>query len=278
MRWMSVNKRGLLALGMMTLVGISSPGTTSPVQARSKAVSSMWQGSVGKYTVRIAPDKFQLVTPVSRDLVMPLSDQGDSEMLCTSERNIQGLSWVGPFLSFESGRYWNCLGTAHPGAVTNYETLNVETRKPVSLTDIFEDQVLLKALLNDGVIKRHVPANMRFASSTHLMNYLNTQGTGQCEYYFSKDNLSRFAFHHIKNNQVAVRMGLSHGCEAARGNLTQLGFYLPIPPGLKSAFRQASARKEGFLMGRAPKVTFQQKVNSPGFEEAVEKMLEDMNE
>ena len=74
----------------------------------------------------------------------------------------------------------------------------------------------------------------------------------ECAYGFSEDMLSRYAFHHVSGNRVAVRIGLSHGCEANRGGLTQLGVYLPIPAALSAPLTAAAAGKQGFLMARAP--------------------------
>jgi len=64
--------------------------------------------------------------------------------------------------------------------------------------------------------------------------------------------LRSFAFHHVKGNDVAVRIGLSHGCEVMRGNFTQLGVYLPMPKKMRSALERAASRKEDFLMKGAP--------------------------
>lgn len=51
---------------------------------------------------------------------------------------------------------------------------------------------------------------------------------GGCEVSYYEVNES-FAFHHTKGGNVAVRIGLPHGCEVMRGNYTELGIYLPIP-------------------------------------------------
>jgi len=57
-----------------------------------------------------------------------------------------------------------------------------------------------------------------------------------------------FAFHHLQGNQVAVRVGLTHGCEAARGNLTQLG--LLLKPKTEFLAELRAAEKAGTLMNR----------------------------
>lgn len=47
--------------------------------------------------------------------------------------------------------------------------------------------------------------------------------------------------------KAAIRIGLSHGCEAARGNLTQLGIVLNIPVKLKALLQEANTEKNGFF-------------------------------
>ena len=48
--------------------------------------------------------------------------------------------------------------------------------------------------------------------------------------------------------RVAVRIGLSHGVEACRGTLTQLGLLLPVPPSLAAALKAADAGSTGYVM------------------------------
>lgn len=60
-------------------------------------------------------------------------------------------SLVGPLLSVKASLYWE--GGAHPGQVTRWETINLDTgQSPVLLTDLFAESDLLAALLRGGKI------------------------------------------------------------------------------------------------------------------------------
>jgi hypothetical protein len=64
---------------------------------------------------------------------------------------------------------------------------------------------------------------------------------GGCEMQFGPEMMMSWAFPHIKGDRVAIRIGLPHGCEAARGHFTELEIYLPIPPSLDGWLRRAKA-------------------------------------
>ena len=84
----------------------------------------------------------------------------------------------------------------------------------------------------------------------HLSQIEDLQDTN-CVMNFSPEMWTTFAFHHLKGDSVAVRIGLSHGCEVARGSFTQLGIMLPVPQAWKDAFRKADT--EGQLMKQLEK-------------------------
>lgn len=149
------------------------------------------------------------------------------------------LSQVGPILSVNVSLYWE--GGAHPGHLARISTVNLDKDKtPFLLTDIFPEDQILSALLNDKVVKKAL-RNKKPRNLAELIQVAD----GGCEisFYSLKE---AFAFHHIKGNNVAIRIGLPHGCEAMRGNYTEIGIYLPIPVHLKSLLDQASRR--GALM------------------------------
>ena len=235
-----------------------------------------WSGKVGAYRIEVSDTHIQQTQPVKKTILPLLQSMGDDEMFCEAERNVWLKSWVGTLVSFQQSDDWNCIATAHPGAYAQVKTLNLVTHKPLKLTDIFPDQLVLKALLADAIVKKHLPANPpTFSSSQHLMDYLVERGTGECAYTFGEESLSEFYFHHLKGNQVAVRMGLSHGCEAARGMLTEIGFYLTLPQAWQSSFQQAAQGKAGFLAQNNPVSTLkvQQQVKDPGYDAALKAFL-----
>ena len=145
-------------------------------------------------------------------------------------------SLVGPLLSVKATLYWE--GGAHPGHLTRLETINLETGKsPVLLTDLFPETMLLAALLKDQIIQKSLAGG-----KPKTIQELIRMANGGCEIGFHLLNES-FAFHHIQRDRVAIRIGLSHGCEVMRGHYTELGIYLPIPLGLKEVLEQAVRRK-----------------------------------
>lgn len=212
-----------------------------------------YQGQSGGYTLYWGPEQLAYKgrdTPqTSLSEVLHLDD--DPEMPCLRERATRPLSWVGPWLSLEQLDNWNCLGTAHPSAYSQWRVIDLrQPERRVSLTEIFEPQAVLAALRQDKLVQealRESPPERPARSPEELVAQLNERN-GRCEYYFDADMLSHFAIHHLKGERVAVRIGLSHGCEAARGRLTQLGLYLPLPTSWRRALNAAEKREQGFLM------------------------------
>jgi hypothetical protein len=60
---------------------------------------------------------------------------------------------------------------------------------------------------------------------------------------------------YVEKGRVAVRISVPYGSEIHRGQYTQLGILLPIPPRLRQALAAAANRQAGFLMQDAPKLT-----------------------
>lgn len=243
------------------------------------AAPTKWIGQVGEYRLEVSQDSFKQLTPTPQNLLPILESMGDEELLCEAERSVRLKSWVGTLVSFEQEDHWNCLTTAHPGAYTQVKTYNLTTGAPLKLTDIFPDKQVLQALLADKIVKKNLSpgSSGQFSSSQQLVDYLTHNGVGECAYTFGSDSLTNFYFHHIRNNQVAVRLGLSHGCEAARGNLTELGLYLPIPTAWSSSFKNAQQATHGFLAQNNPvkKYPLHQRVKDPGYDKALDALMAD---
>lgn len=243
---------------------------------QASLAASPWQGQVGNYRLEVSPQRFVQTHPTPNNLLPLLQSMGDEEMACEAERQVKLKSWVGTLVSFAQGDQWNCVATAHPGAYTQMVTYNLATKKPLALTAIFADQQVLKALLADSVVRKHLPAQApRFTSSQALINYLVQTGTGECAYTFAEDSLSNFYVHHVKGDKAAIRLGLSHGCEAARGLLTEIGLYLPIPQAWQKSFQQAAKGQAGFVASNNPvsQITVQQQVKDPDYDAALARFL-----
>jgi hypothetical protein len=65
---------------------------------------------------------------------------------------------------------------------------------------------------------------------------------------FPRDVFTRFAFHHLEDTRIAVRLGLPPIVEPCRTQHAQLGLLLPIPPALKRDLTLAASRQTGFLI------------------------------
>lgn len=151
------------------------------------------------------------------------------------ERKYAIHSSVGPYASVKYEYYFE--GGAHPAYGTFYEVMDARSQNLITLLDIFKEEDVFEALLNDGVIQ-----NALYETPSTIDELIEFTDGG-CEMLLEENLLESFSFHHIKDDKVAIRIGLTHGCAAARGNLTELGLYLPIPQGEKSWFLAANENK-----------------------------------
>ncbi len=217
----------------------------APVDASPSATAPIWSGESGG--VRIEWTANGIFLAAAEGGKVDLFDRSKSEPGCDGEQSDRLLSVVGSLVSYEEFVGTTCEQAAHPSAVTLYVAVDAGHRdKKPSLTDFFADADLVRALSADPLVRRHLPKNPPHTSGAFVKAL--TESQTECEYAFDPDMLSRFAFHHVEGGQVSVRIGLSHGCELARGKLTQLGILLPVPAKLKDALERASTRAEGFLM------------------------------
>lgn len=145
-------------------------------------------------------------------------------------------SIVGPIVSYRLE--WYSEGGAHPSFGSVFRTLDLTTGKAARLDRLFGAGPVFAALRGDRVIKkalgRRKPKNL---------DELLRSADGGCKMDISSSALSAFTFHHVVGNKVAVRIGLSHGCETERGKFTQLGLLLPIPRAWRAAFAQANKQR-----------------------------------
>ncbi|HEV7861010.1 MAG TPA: hypothetical protein VGO91_20490 [Pyrinomonadaceae bacterium] len=191
------------------------------------------------------------------------------------DRSIEVLSVVGPIVSISDNSGCDC-GGAHPSIAIVYRALDLSRPgevdlsyegykkhgKMVQLTDYFPDADIFRALLADSLIQKAFKSSgqRRPANLSALMKaiYLQPVPVGECAYELSDDLLTRFAFHHLENGQVAVRLGLTHAYETCRGRSTEIGILLPIPASLKQQLAQAQSGTAGFLMKDAKKIAREQ--------------------
>jgi hypothetical protein len=193
--------------------------------------------------------------------------QAPSETHCTYERTFTLLSVVGSLVSVRDNYYASCALEAHPagetrllafdlarpGAVAYKEEMNTDLANPgkvVKLTDFFPEADIVQALLADPFVRKNMLNPETKSPPKDLKEFLDSLAINTSEKVclsIADDWLTRFAFHHVENGKVAVRLGFS-GLGPCRENLTELGLLLPIPPTLKTSLALAADAKEGFLM------------------------------
>jgi hypothetical protein len=229
-----------------------------PSLAQPTLGKPIWRGNSAGYQVQWTTADLVALPPTGGKTLfsartMALKDfaKVDPPSSCEQSRELSVLSLVGTVVSYQQADYVSCLGAAHPSAQTSYQTLNLARPAQLPLlTDLFSEASVLTSLLAEPTIRAALrdlkPAKL--PSTTQQLVSVLTQWGGSCAYSFPKDLLSRFAFHHLEGGKVAVRIGLSHGCEAMRGNLYPLGILLPIPNTLSLPLRKAQSRQAGFLM------------------------------
>ncbi len=166
------------------------------------------------------------------------------------------LSFVGPYLSIQNSEYCDC-GGAHPSAAVAFQAIDLSksdaSKQPsASLNDVFPEPGILAALEHDKVVAATLSA-LKIAPPSNLkelVDALKFQSfqVGECDFTFGENLLQNFSFYDVRDDKVAVRIGLPHGSEVCRGQITQLGILLPIPAALSSDLAAAKQKKAGLLM------------------------------
>lgn len=195
-------------------------------------------------------------------------------MQCDYRLTFKLLSVVGTLVSFEDQYGLFCgtlsLGTrfatidlAKPGQVLYVQNeADVNSANPskiVKLTDYFVEEDVLRALLADRVIQsalRTLNTSAQPQTLTELPELFagNDYELGDTGFELRPDFLTRFVFHHIEGDRVAIRIGLPPHYGANSSQHQQLGILLPIPNTLRQPLTLAAARQEGFLMRDATRI------------------------
>jgi len=149
------------------------------------------------------------------------------------------ISYVGPYVTVLKDEYSYMKGAAHPNSERIFEVIDAGTGKPVKLTDFFNEQEILNALMQDSYIKGALNKGVTPKNLAELAANLHDTDMAR----FGDYMYGSFAFHHAEPGKVAVRMGLAYSYSAASGAFTQLGFFLPIPEKLKTPLAIAVTNK-----------------------------------
>jgi hypothetical protein len=211
----------LVALCPLLALVLAAPTAGAPRKPVSKSLTA------GDWTLAWTGDSGKATGPGGRTLVLwepPKKEKG-----CDEGVNGDVLSVVGTIVSFDLSAGGYCEGAAHPYAVRHYVVKDLARNgKEVSLYDFFDKAEVQRALDADPFLRKE-----------------KDDEDAPCRFTLEGFEKS-FAFHHVEGDKVAVRVGLTHGCEVMRGNLTQLGLLLTPKPDLLA--RLEAAEKSGTLM------------------------------
>ena len=177
---------------------------------------------------------------------------GEPQLPDCEEEALSGrvLSIVGALVSFETSHSFYCEGAASSRAITRFQTIDLRTGQEVDIRLLVPDSVIVTALKQNKVIREALEQPSSWIEEVDIEDFPDLYsiiewGGGGCEIGF-RDLGTSFAFHHRRGDQIAVKFGLSHGCEVMGGRLTQVGVYLPIPATLAAGLAHAEA--QGYLM------------------------------
>ncbi len=230
-------------------MGMGNPGDCPPLVSVPPPSSSAPSLAPDSSTWTFAQEGDSLVVRSSQGdkigLDVDEDSKDDPEEGCESQSSAVPRSLVGGIASWHVSGGGYCPNSAHPWAISTFHTRDLRTGKPASLRDIFSDEQLLEAFRGEGVVRSLLE------SPLHDLSQIEDLQDTNCVMNFSPEMWTTFAFHHLKGDSVAVRIGLSHDCEVARGSFTQLGILLPVPLTWKEALHKADA--EGQLMKQLEK-------------------------
>jgi hypothetical protein len=178
--------------------------------------------------------------------------------------NFNVLSIVGPYISTQiNASYYT--GGAHGSAYTGFDSIDSNkieqnpknsntshANSKFSLFDIASEASITAALKSDKFLLKKIGSKLTAAKNTDEIHQLMFKKMNDCEINIPQDK--KEAFNQIaifdynsQKNEMAVRVGFSYGCEAARGNFVQLGLLMQPNPQFMSLLNNeiASANEQG---------------------------------
>ena len=139
------------------------------------------------------------------------------------------LSIVGPYISYEYG--YEGSGGAHPVYGGYYRTIELGSKRTVSLDRIFPEMDILHALVRDQFIRAHL-VNKRPMHLSELEFRMDYQ-----ESRIDFDSLLvSYAFYDVVSDSVEVDFGLMEEIASSRGGATSIDINLRIPPKSRQMF------------------------------------------
>jgi hypothetical protein len=133
------------------------------------------------------------------------------------ERHI--IAIVGSLLSYDFN--YAIFGGAHPTGGEWYRTINIDTKKEVSLEDLFSSIVILKTMLCDTNFTKY----SQNKNPKNIYDFIYSLDGG-CEVSFS-DLLVSYAIKSVDEKVVVIEFGLTHGCEACPECFSRIKVKIP---------------------------------------------------
>ena len=189
--------------------------------------------------------------------------EGEFRCLGQSETRAELTAQVGRTLGYLETTGGYVPGAMHDWANTTFTTVDMESGKPLALTDVFAKPALYQALMKDRLVQQAL-GGAKPANFDALVDALDGKMAPDERYQFSRKMFQNFTFDHLEGNQVAVRLAIPYGTQAYRGTLTQLGLLLPMSGlnGVVSAtdLHRAADRTAGILWSDAGKIGHETKI------------------
>ncbi len=139
------------------------------------------------------------------------------------------LSSFGAYVSYS--KEWYYEGGAHPSYGQTYHAVTVgETLAEADLRDLFPERALYAALQQTPLVQQTA---LDHATLDELLDGLAT--TYACEMSFERF-FSSFFVKQVQDDIAEVVVGLTHGCEAQRGNFTTLILTVDVSQEKKAVF------------------------------------------
>ena len=279
-----MKKLGLALLGMGLILGAltevavteSKPAGSPEGRQEQEMLQVIWAGESGGFKIRWTDNDLQampLKSPnravfsarslANKELARIKANEkkyGFKERYCEVVCSYKILSVTGSILSFFEGGDVDCEKTAHPSSTNRFTAIDLKkpggvSQKRVKLTDYFPEKAISQALLADprvrqALARREPPLPQSPRNLAELCASLKDVllDDGECSYRVPEDFLTRFAFHHLEEDKVAVRLALPYLGEVCRGRYLEMDLLLPVPESLKEPLALRQTGKAGFLM------------------------------
>ena len=258
--------------------GLNIRWTEEDITATESEVMFSAKQKEGEVVFSAKQKKGKVVFSAKKDLSYYLSEEQKCK---TGKRTMTILSVVGSIASIKDTPKFHCKNDDQ--GFPRFTTVDLaKSGKVVSLTDLFPESDILKALLAvpaiedalaeseitkapatlkefieklDFGLTRSIPVAREDIDNSKNCLWLseddddgddNDEG---CHFYLdAKHFLSQFAFHHIEDDKVVLHLGLLPAEPTCQWCHAQISIYLPIPTTLQPALFEAKEGKAGFLM------------------------------